>query len=108
MVSSKDESVLPDIVKKYKILLSQVVIMYCNFIAMQFIHSPSQYPVGPGCCYIHHDGLAQCSFLEFRQHDGYIPLGPGKPRLSRSQEYFVLSICVSCTNTYKFSAASIM
>ena len=108
MVSSKYESLLPDIVKEYKLLLLQVVIIYfSNFIALKFIHSPSQYPVGPGCCYIHHDGLAQCSFLEFRQYDGYIPLGPGEPRLSRSQEYFWLCSCVSCTNTYKHAATSV-
>ena len=102
MVSSKYESLLPDLVKEYKVLLSQVVIIIIcsNFIALKFMHCLSQYPVGPGCCYIHHDGLAQCSFLEFRQYDGYIPLGPGEPRQSRSQEKFVLCSYVSYTNAY--------
>lgn len=105
MVSNKDESLLPDLVKEYKLLLSQVVIIICsNFIALQFMHCLSQYPETRGCCYIHHDGLKQSSFLKFRQYDGYIPLGPGAPRQSRSQEYFVLHICVSYINTYKHAA----
>ena len=39
-----------------------------------------QYPIGPGWCYIHRDGVKQCKMgglLQFREYEGRLPPGPG-------------------------------
>ena len=52
----------------------------------------TQYPRGPGWCFISHDGLAQNPLLEFKEYgENIMPVGPGEPR-ELQDGYFELCI----------------
>ena len=100
MVSRQNRHLLPKIVEEYKVLLSQLVstVFVCKLSPIEIY---SQYPRGPGWCYIHRDGIAQCPSLEFKQYEGNIPVGPGEAR-ELQDGYFELCISVSTMSTLIF------
>ena len=66
---------------------------------MLFLPMYSQFPIGPGWCYIHRDGVEQCQrggLLHFREYEGRLPPGPGYHASSQKLLELCMTVSLHC------------
>ena len=59
----------------------------------------SQFPIGPGWCYIHRDGVEQCQrggLLHFGEYEGRLPPGPGYHASSQKLLELCMTVSLHC------------
>jgi hypothetical protein len=79
VVSQNNARYLKKLREEYEVLVSQL------------------YPIGPGWCYIHRDGVEQCengSLLKFRPYRGRLPPAPGQISLGSILRELYIAVSV--------------